>query len=181
MSYAITPQVTKLLQQYSDYKKINSALSRLSLLLAKSKLRKLDTSALQIQYDELSQQLQQLSDDMTFDSPHTWIQYKYEAYKDEAQPILTMHDLRVHCSKPNYICTKRYTFLNHELIARRLPPLTDAATFPDELSLGKLLDAALLHTVMADAQFMNAWRHYEYHKDGARIAKWENYTVPAGL
>lgn len=176
MTYTISPQVTKLLTQYEAYKKLQAELSRTSFLLARSKLRKLSTADLQNQHDTLTHKLQQLSDEMTFDSPYTWIQYKYEAYKVEAQPILTMHDLRIHCSKPGYICTKRYIFLNSELDKLGKPSLQDTAVYPDELSLDKLLASELMESLMGNSELLEKWQGHEFYKQTGRVAKWEDFS-----
>ena len=114
---------------------------------------------------------------MTFDSPATWIEYKLEAYRHESQPILNMHDLRVHCSTPGYICTKRFIFLNHELDAMKLANLTDSIAFPDEMLLEKVLATPQIQSVDADENFMKKWNKYEYNTCDGEIAKWENYIV----
>ena len=176
MTYTISPEVTKLLAQYEAYKKLQADLSRTSSLLARSKLRKLPTAELQAQHNNLTQELQQLSDEMTFDSPYTWIQYKYEAYKAEAQPILTMHDLRVHCSKPDYICTKRYTFLNSELDKLGRSSLRDTKAYPDELSLQELLASELMEKLMENSELLEKWQAHEFYKQSGRVAKWEDFS-----
>ncbi len=118
--------------------------------------------------------MQTLSDAMTFDTPRIWIEYKYRAYADEPQPITTMHDLRLHCSKPGYICTARYTFLNDELTQAGEPPLSDRAAYPDSMDIGALLESPRLDA-LSDETFA-AWRQHEYHRDAeGRVAKWQSY------
>lgn len=174
--YTLLPQVERLLGQYDEYKKVHAATARVASSLARAKIKQLPVQDLVKEYEELQVSLQQISDDMTFDSPLIWIQYKYEAYKEEAQPILTMQDLRAHCSKAGYICTKRFTFLNDELRSAGLSTLDDALLYPDTLSLEVALASESLRSITADEDFMHSWRTYEYCRDGDRVAKWENYS-----
>ena len=154
MVHKISPAVKHLLKQYDDYKIINKRVQALSSQLAKAKILRADTKDLQVEYNRESKKLQKLSDDMTFDSPATWIGYKLEAYRQESQPILNMHDLRVHCSTPGYICTKRFIFLNRQLDAMNLPNLTDSTAFPDEMPLKKVLTTPQIKAVDSDENFM---------------------------
>lgn len=175
MNYSVTPAVQELLKQYETYKVVNGELQATARKLAKQRLLGGDALHLQNAHDTLQQRLQTISDEMTFADPATWIGYKLEAYRNEAQPILTMHDLRMHCSKPGYICTKRYIFLNNELTRSGAVPLSDTCVYPDEMPLEEVfLSPALQYT--KDEIFMKEWCVYEYHKEGQRVAKWENYT-----
>jgi hypothetical protein len=101
--------------------------------------------------------------------------YKFFAYKTEAQPIRTLADFRQHCSKPDYICTKRYTFLNQQLVDRNKKPLTDE-TFDPRMSLEQIFVSPELDQLTQDAQFMKAWDDYEYNHQDDRVAKWENFA-----
>ena len=105
--------------------------------LALAKLKNSDVEQVRIELDNLRHSQQQLSDAMTFDTPLVWVMYKFEAYQDETQPIRTMHDFRLHCSKPGYICTKRFIFLNAHLCINGQRPLTDSEQYPDEMLLSE--------------------------------------------
>lgn len=164
--------VTTLLSQYEDYKLLLHQQSQVARRLAKAKLRSDDVTSQQTQYDQLSAELQSLSDAMKFDSPTIWVLYKYNAYKNEAQPIVTMQDFRVHCSKPGYICTKRYTFVNTMLTYRGMANLTDETAYPGTTVLDEI--ASVFQLLEADEMFMELWREREYHTVDGRTAKWEN-------
>ena len=170
----ITPAVQTLLDQYKQYTEMSREIKLLERQLAKTRLSGADTADAQGSLDKKTAELQALSDAMTFDSPATWIGYKLEAYRGEAQPILTMHDLRVHCSKPGYICTKRFAFLNRELDRRGLKTLADAEAFSDTVPLEDVLRSEELAAVV-DAAFMDQWNSYEYNTVDGRVAKWENW------
>lgn len=165
-------QVDVLIDMYKSHQEVKRHQADCSRQLAKAKLRHEDMTQLQAAYDAYAIELQTISDTMTYASPSIWILYKYEAYAQEAQPIRTMHDFRVHCSKPGYICTKRYEFTNAALLERGLAPLSDAAAYPDTLLLDKALD--VVAPLESDEHFMQAWASHEYYRDGDRVAKWEN-------
>ena len=103
--------VDRLLDMYDEYKTLAAKITAAERRLALAKLKNSGVEQIRIELDNLLHSQQQLSDDMTFDTPLIWVMYKFEAYQDEAQPIRTMHDFRLHCSKPDYICTKRFIFL----------------------------------------------------------------------
>ena len=100
--------------------------------------------------------------------------YKFEAYQDETQPIRTMHDFRLHCSKPGYICTKRFIFLNAHLCSNGQRPLTDSKKYPYEMLLSEIFP--LLGEIEQDKAFLSSWRAYEYYQEDGAIKKWQNYT-----
>lgn len=165
-------QVDQLIAMYNDHKSLSVRQADCQRQLAKAKLRREDTTQLQVAYDDLTAQMQLISDTMTYASPSIWMLYKYEAYAGEPQSIRTLADFRQHCSKPGYICTKRFDFLNAALVQRGALPLTDATAFPDTMSLADALPA--VDEVENDDLFMRAWHSHEYYRDGDRVAKWEN-------
>jgi len=175
MNTALFPEVKVLLQQYEQYTQLAEQKALTSHALAKAKLKGETFNTLQDKYSALRTQLQALSDAMTFAGPDIWMQYKYEAYKQEAHPIRTMSDFRVHCSKPDYICTKRYTFLNQRLVEKGEASLTDTHTYPDTLSLDEVLRGPAITNLLQDDNFMKDWATYEYHTADGRVAKWENF------
>lgn len=165
-------QVDQLVAMYNDHKALRARQTESQRELAKAKLRGADTTQLQATYDDLAAQMQLISDTMTYASPSIWVLYKYEAYADETQSIRTLADFRQHCSKPGYICTKRFDFLNAALVQRGAVPLTDIMAFPDTMSLVDVLP--VVNTIENDDVFMRAWHNHEYYRDGDRVAKWEN-------
>ena len=168
--------VAQLLDQYETYKKLSTQLSELSLKVAQAKLRKENNEILIAHYEAHRTALQELSDDMTFINPAVWMRYKYEAYKNEAQPIETLHDFRLHCSKVGYICTKRFEFLNAELEKRGLASLANKSVFPDSDTLLVAINHASIQSLTTDKAFMKQWSEYEFYMADGRVAKWENFS-----
>lgn len=166
-------EVDALLDQYQQYKQLLADAERLGREVAKRKLR--GQPADSADYEASRAALQALSDAMTFASPTVWVAYKYEAYTREPQPIRTVHAFRQHCSKPGYICTKRFEFVSAELAKRGLVPWSDATVYPDDADLTTLYP--LLAQLEADQEFMQQWAAHEYYRDDGRVAKWENYPA----
>jgi hypothetical protein len=125
------------------------------------------------QIDETASDLQRISDEMTFANPVVWMMYKYRAYQGTSQAITDMQDFRKHCSKPGYICTKRYLFLNDYLKGRGVD-LNDRSSFADNLELPEVYGNAALLALPEDKAFMAEWDRHEYHETNSRVAKWEN-------
>lgn len=165
----------KLLVMYEEYKKIDKEKEAVASRLAKAKLLGEPIQGLSREYDELQVKLRQVSEKMTYPSPIVWMMYKYEAYADESQPIRTMQDFRIHCSKPGYICTKRFNFVNAQLDRRGLPNLNDAAHYPDNLLLLEVINSPAIVELVKNESFQKLWSSYEYYKEDERVAKWENY------
>jgi hypothetical protein len=163
----------KLLGMYQQYKQLDATKTTLSRQLARAKLKNQPYSDIAAQHHAVAQQLQAVSDAMTFASPLIWMMYKLEAYANEAQPIRTMQDFRQHCSKPGYICTKRFVFLDTILAQRQLPLLSDKVSYPDDALASAAYDTASLLSL--DDDFMRQWNNYEYHHLDGRVAKWENF------
>ena len=130
--------VDRLLDMYDEYKTLAAKITAAERRLALAKLKNSGVEQIRIELDELRHNQQQLSDDMTFDTPLVWVMYKFEAYQDEVQPIRTMHDFRLHCSKPGYICTKRFIFLNAHLCSNGQRPLIGSKKYPDEMLLSEI-------------------------------------------
>ena len=166
--------VDKLLDMYDEYKTLTAKIAAAERRLALAKLKNSDVEQIRIELDELRHSQQQLSDDMTFDTPLVWVMYKFEAYQDEAQPIRTMHDFRLHCSKPGYICTKRFIFLNAHLCSNGQCPLADDERYPDKMLLSEIFP--LLSEIERDKNFLSNWRAHEYYQEDGAIKKWQNYT-----
>lgn len=166
--------VDRLLSMYDEYKTLTVKIAAAERRLALAKLRNSDIEQVQTELDILRRDQQRLSDTMTFDTPLIWVMYKFEAYKDEAQPIRTMYDFRLHCSKPGYICTKRFIFLNAHLCSNGQRPLTDSKKYPDEILLSEIFP--LLDEIEQDEVFLSSWRAHEYYQEDGAIKKWQNYT-----
>ena len=165
--------VDKLLRMYDEYKTLTVKITAAERHLALAKLKNSGVEQIQIELDDLRHSQQQLSDDMTFDTPLVWVMYKFEAYQDEAQPIRTMHDFRLHCSKSGYICTKRFIFLNAHLYSNGQRPLTDSKKYPDEMLLSEIFP--LLSEIERDKNFLSNWRTHEYYQEDGAAKKWQDY------
>lgn len=166
----------QLLAMYNQYRELSAEIEKLERAQAKLLLTGQDATATEHSLYSVTQTRIELSDAMTFDTPRIWIEYKYRAYQNESQPIATMHDLRLHCSKPDYICTKRYSFLNSELLGQNRPPLSDRHTYPDAMSINVLLSSDLLDTLRESSY--EQWRTHEYYRQGRAAAKWQDYIEP---
>lgn len=165
--------VDRLLDIYDEYKTLTAKIAAAERRLALAKLKNSDVEQIRIELDDLRYSQQRLSDDMTFDTPLVWVMYKFEAYQDEVQPIRTMHDFRLHCSKPGYICTKRFIFLNAHLCSNGQRPLTDSEQYPDEMLLSEIFP--LLSEIERDKNFLSNWRAHEYYQEDDVIKKWQDY------
>lgn len=166
--------VDKLLDMYDEYKTLTVKIAAAERRLALAKLKNSDVKQTRTELEDLRHNQQQLSDDMTFDTPLVWVMYKFEAYQDEAQPIQTIHDFRLHCSKPDYICTKRFIFLNAHLCSNGQRSLIDSKKYPDEMLLSEIFP--LLGEIEQDEVFLSNWRAHEYYQEDGAIKKWQNYT-----
>ena len=160
---------------YKEYKVLLAKEALLSSQLAKQKLLGSGSEDVSHARAKILSDIQTVSDRMTFANPIVWMMYKFEAYKNENQPIKTLHDFRVHCSKPGHICTKRFTFVNAQLESKGKNTLLDRTYFPDELSLDSLFENGELLEVFESDTFLKLWNQYEFNKDGKRVAKWENF------
>ena len=166
--------VDRLLDMYDEYKTLTAKIAAAERRLALAKLKNSGVEQIRIELDDLRRDQQRLSDTMTFDTPLVWVMYKFEAYQDEAQPIRTMHDFRLHCSKPGYICTKRFIFLNAHLCSNGQHLLTDSKKYPDEMLLSEIFP--LLSKIEQDEAFLSSWRAHEYYQEDGAIKKWQDYT-----
>ena len=178
-----------LLEQYREYLSINDKLDALKSEQMKAAIsigaesgkpfaivlqeQPAEIAELTKQIDRTASDLQRISDEMTFADPVVWMMYKYKAYQGTSQAITDMQDFRKHCSKPGYICTKRYLFLNGYLKGRGID-LNDVTAFPDDLKLLEVYTNETLVSLPEDTEFMSEWNRHEYHEVDGRVAKWEN-------
>lgn len=123
----------------------------------------------------LREKLQDASDAMTFANPVIWMMYKHLAYQGTGSAILTLRDMRKHCSKPDYICSKRFQYLNAYLKKQKNKDLENTESFPDRLKMPEIYESDLIMGLTAEKEFMSGWEEREYYKAGGRIAKWENH------
>ena len=165
--------VDTLLAHYQRYRAYLADIASIERTLSRQKLRGESTEELTRRLHEVRSAIDALSDAMTFATPRIWVMYKHEAYRYEPQPIRTMHDLRLHCAAPGYICTKRMMFLNDYLTTHGQAPLSDDRHYPDDMPLDELY--AMLARLEDDATLMADWRLYEYFSDDGVVKKWQNY------
>jgi len=122
-------------------------------------------------------QLASISDAMKFDTPIIWMMYKYKAYLGTSTAIQTLADLTLHCAKPGYICTKRFAYVNDYLKDNGRASLLDSTAYPKTVSLPEMYERPEILVLANDGEFMKGWMNHEYHHQGNRVAKWENYTA----
>jgi len=169
-------EVDDLLRAYAEYGQLLKIEAGLSMKRAKQKIVGIVDVDLISKHESVKRSLQSVSDSMTFSTPFAWIMYKFEAYKNEAQPIRTMRDFRVHCSKDGDICSKRFAFVNEQLTKGGQRSLLDTSYFEDSILLDALLKDRSIQGLINNSVFMSLWRMYEYNIANDRVAKWENYS-----
>jgi len=168
--------VDLLLRKYRRYQKAVADERGAGARLARAKLSGTVDALLVSQLARARARQRRISDGMTFANPLIWMSYKYRAYRREAQPILTVHDLRQHCLPAGYICSKRFSFLNERLVAQGQPALSDVLAFPDDMPMAELLERAELVALARDEDVVRDWQRHEFHVADGRVAKWENYV-----
>lgn len=171
-------EVDDLLKAYAEYKELLKTEADLSMKRAKQKIIGVADAELTNDHETAKKNIQSLSDSMTFSNPFVWIMYKFEAYKNEAQPIRTMRDFRIHCSKAGDICTKRFSFVNEQLTQKGKPTLADDH-YDDSFLLDTLLQDESMQALVNDPMFMSLWKKHEYNTVNTRVAKWESYLITA--
>lgn len=169
--------VDTLLAMYEEYKQLHRTEAEFLTQLAKAKVLGINTDELAKKYLAAKEAVQKISDAMTFTNPIVWILYKFEAYAIDPQAIRTLQDFRIHCSKRDYICTKRFTFINQQLEQKGLPTLSDPSR-SEQQSLDDLASAPEIVALVDDPEFQHKWDAYEYFKQDNQIKKWENF-IPA--
>lgn len=116
-----------------------------------------------------------LWDDMKFDNPIIWMQYKNQAYKNSPSEIPTIWDLIKHCFKNlDYICGKRIDFFAKNFKRKFWIDIFEIdwnISFDDFLKKYE----KELKEICQDEKFMDLWLKYEYFTVWERTAKWENY------
>jgi hypothetical protein len=126
--------------------------------------------------DALKVEQRALWDNMFYKNPVIWLMYKYQAYKGGSNEISTLRDLKKHCEPQDYICTKRFRFLNAYLLTKGEKVLTDVTSYPDAMKLPALYESSLMTSLTDDDAFMELWSQHEFYKRDGKVAKWEDYT-----
>lgn len=171
--------VDRLLLQYAQYNHISERQAVVARSLAKATLRSEPSDELHHRHAALAVERQSISDAMTFESPVIWMMYKFEAYAHSPQPIASMHDFRMHCRKPGYICTKRFDFVCEQLAASGHATWNDETQYPDDLSLIEASKTDGLRLVSKSPEFRCLWAGHEYYQLDGASAKWMNYPMGA--
>jgi hypothetical protein len=122
--------------------------------------------------NSMARRLQSVSDEMLFDTPLVWVLYKYRAYAGTPQELSTIGVFREHCSKPGYICTKRWYFLKEQLRVHSGVDVEDYQVFPAEAGLLTIYHHPALIAFMNDPNSMLAWARHEYYVENGRVVKW---------
>lgn len=161
-------ETKRLILQYKEYNTVTTEINSLRNKLIKYKLQgemtKLNKLSAKINLLEKLQS--RISDEMSFRNPIVWIEYKYYAYKGTNKNMDTLSDLFQHCLPSEYVCTKRFKYLNKYINTDAYDKSTSLIDFINDKSTKRLLQ---------DSQFMEGWQKYEYYIEDGRIAKWENY------
>ncbi|MDP3778786.1 MAG: hypothetical protein Q8R30_01900 [bacterium] len=188
--------VEKLLVQYREYQSVQLHIEKLkkeqlemavdlskqqgekisAILSKKSSYPTLQALA-ECQIEE-EKRLQAISDAMMFADPIVWMMYKYKAYLETPSAIRTVKDLKKHCAKDDYICTKRFMFLNEYVKRNSGIDITDVNCFPDDMPLPELYGQEFVVALVKNKEFLRLWETQEYYKEGERVAKWENILEP---
>lgn len=120
---------------------------------------------------------EEVGGNMKFDNPLVWMMYKYFAYqKNElgAKPIRTIGDLIAHCASRDYICTKRFHFINRWLNENGFKSLRDKDVHGPDTDLSEIFTNPEFIKIAKDKRFMSEWDEYE--KMGKESTeKWVEY------
>lgn len=123
---------------------------------------------------------------MKYANPLIWLLYKYLAYKDgdvyfyiskmeprkAQEPILTLKDLRLHCTKDkDAICKKRFEAINTWLKDKYGNCLADESFLSGDTGLSDVARDPRFLAMCADTAFIALWLSHENDTAG----KWKNY------
>lgn len=161
-------ETKRLILQYKEYTNITSKINNLNSRLIRYKIlgEVNDKNDLKTKIKLLERLQSRISDEMSFKDPIIWIEYKYYAYKGTSKSINTLLDLYQHCLPKDYICTKRFNYLNKFI---------DTKKFKGGINLLDFLKKKCIKKIVENEKFMEGWQKYEYYINNGRIAKWENY------
>lgn len=118
--------------------------------------------------------IKMLEDDMKYDNPHIWLEYKIEAYKNSSSEINTIADFKKHAQSPTYICHKRLHFLNKAMKEKFGKDIFDENL--DQNMWVREFFAWDDKTLSLDEDFMKLWLQYEYFEIQGETKKWENFS-----
>lgn len=161
--------VDTLLQQYADYMHMYDELTSL-----KDNSWEWDTNAEAM--EELQRKMNELGDAMKFDNPYIWLKYKYLAYANNPQKkVVTIADLKSHCSTKTDICYKRFDFLHKKIQERYNLDITNETIIDGNTPIPTLLGSSYITELCQDPDFMRSWAGYEHFTINNKVSKRQNY------
>lgn len=115
-----------------------------------------------------------LSDEMKFQNPLIWIEYKRKAYVNDPENILvSIKDIILHTSKDG-ICKKRFDAINLYLRRKHDGKDMRSSAFMDpNMSLEDVGKDPRYLDMCLDPTFTEIWSNYENSKSG----KWKDYVL----
>ena len=180
--------VNRLVLQYHEYVLLSEEIDRmkteklkLTAMLSKSHNTPMsEIAAHERDYPELADCLDrlalkererdQVSDEMTFANPVVWIMYKDVAYKGTQQEIKDWAAFKDHCSPEDYICGKRFRFLEKYLKEKQGIELSNL--FVDDMPLADIYKDQRIINLADDLTLMKFWQDNEYLRVGGVVNKW---------
>lgn len=174
-------KIQKLIYQFDEY--IDMYNSEISLKEELEKIEEIknpeekakEFEKLEKEFAKIKNDMAILWDDMKYDNPIIWLQYKNHAYRWTSSEIPTIWEFIKHCFKNlDYICGRRIDFFAKNLEKKfgiNIYELEPNMTFDEFLETYH----KELWELCQDEKFMNLWLRYEYFTIWERTAKWENY------
>ncbi len=171
-SEEIQQQTNKLLEQYTEYMALDQRYNELEKTYETNK----DLPIAQ-KMTELKAEMQALWDDMKYNNPFIWLDYKLKAYAHlPEKKVTTIAELRKHCERETYICHKRLDYLNKVLKEKYAIDLQDDDSVAPDTSLAELLEKSSIIDLSHDESFMKERLAYEYFSLNGGTNKRENYV-----
>ena len=180
--------VNRLVLQYHEYLLLSEEIDRikteklkLTAMLSKSHNKPMsEIAAHERDYPELAgcldrlaiteRERDQVSDEMTFANPVIWIMYKDVAYKGTQQEIRDWAAFKNHCSPEDYICGRRFRFLEKYL--KEKYGIEFGSLFADHTPLADIYKDQRIINLADDLTFMKTWQDHEYLRVGGVVNKW---------
>lgn len=154
----VAQKVQILLQQYADYMSMDKEKSDLS-----AQYQQNPSPELASRIDELTLELNQLSDAMKFDNPLIWLGYKRTAYQGTPKQVESIDELLHHCERKTDICYQRLDFLNHHLKTQFEIDFFAMDKKEKKQSLTDFLNTnTAIQSLCKDEQFMTERLEHEY-------------------
>jgi hypothetical protein len=120
---------------------------------------------------------ERIGDEMTYTDPIIWMMYKREAYAESDHAINTLGELREHSIDHGGICAKRFHFLSSFILEKYGKDISSSHEFSDTLEIEKFYESEIVEAVVANTDFANDWKKYEFYRIDGKVSKWQNYLV----